>query len=661
MRRLLLGIGGGLLGGALVGVLEAGWVVSSAAGDIDRMALPYAAALYGLIGLGLGTGVGVGNVILGKLWKGMTDAHAWTLGLVGAFSPLALVIGRYYFNKVVNQEAGLSMVDNLTVLGIVGVVAVIDLVVIPMVFKGDKAKALSLGSSVGAWAALAGIVGGFAVATAPAAPALNPGRTQPASLKDKPNVLLIMVDTLRADHLSPYDDQWAGRHPAMQALADDGVVFERAHANSSWTRPGFANVYTSMVPSSHTAAAKSAMLPDSVETVAEVLAKAGYTTGGLPNNTNVTSTFNFHQGFDYYPYMAPDMPFGATESTYQLSMYSVLRKVGERLKGDTKAVTDFYQPADVVLGTGQAFIEAQGADRWFLMAHLMEPHDPYFERPYNGTGYGRAEHEVPEADKVEYLKQTYATEIEWMDKDLATFIGWLKSSGRYDDTLIILAADHGEEFMEHDGWWHGTTLYQEQIHIPLIVKLPGSAHKGTRVPWTVRQIDIAPTIAALAGAQAGAGWQGAPLLDEAFEALVAPAPVEAVEGEDGEAAAAVAVAAPVDPRSHDRVVLAEENFEGNEITAVRQGDWKLIQANEGNPRGLGTAELYDLKFDPHEKKNVADGEEDTRAGLETVAKLEVAKARGEAAKGGGTVALDPLECERLKSLGYMDADEPCDG
>ena len=655
MNGLLMGILGGVLGGALVGLAEAGWVVGNAAGDIDRMALPYAVVLYGLIGAGMGAGVGVGNLVLGRLWKGMQTAHAWALGFVGALVPLGLVIGRYYANKVIYAEAGVPMSGNLALLAGFGVFAAIVFFGAPRLMAGPLSFLPRVGGSVGLWLGTLAAAAGFAVATAPAEPPMSPAGDQDAALAEQPNVLLIVVDTLRADHLSPYDDKWAGKTPTIQALADDGVVFEQAHANSSWTRPGFANIYTSMVPTSHTANVKSALLPDSVETLAEALKARGYVTGGLPNNTNVTSTFNFHQGFDYYPYMAPNMPFGATESTYQLAMYSVLRKVGERLQGDTKEVTDFYQPADTVLGISQDFIRAQGDRRWFLMAHLMEPHDPYFERPYNGTGYGRAEHEVPEADKVEYLKQTYATEIEWMDKDLTTFVAWLKESGQYDDTLIILTADHGEEFLEHGGWWHGTTLYQEQIHIPLIAKLPGSAHKGTRAPWTVRQIDIAPTIAAATATSVPDTWQGADLFGEDFATFTAPPPA-APEAGDGEETDDTAVAAPdpVDPRSFDRVVLAEEDFEGNQITAVRQGDWKLIQANEGNPRGLETSELYDLALDAGEQKNVSGSETSTREGLESIAKMEVGKAAGEAAEGGGQAELDPVECARLQALGYVD-------
>jgi arylsulfatase A-like enzyme len=662
MRRLLMGTLGGLLGGAVVGLAEATWIITNAAGDIDRMALPYSAVLYGLIGLGLGGGTTVGSLILGKFWKGMTDGHVWTLGKLGAFVPLGMVIARYYANKVIYAEGGVPMSGNLAILGIFGAVALVELFISPRLANGPLKWAANPGGTLGLWMGATGLAAGIAMGTAPAEPAMNPGRDVPDAAKGRANVLLVVVDTLRADYLSPYDARWDGKTPVIQALADDGVVFERAHANSSWTRPGFANMYSSRVPSSHKSGTKSAMLPDAVETLAETLSAGGYTTGGLPNNTNVTSSFNFHQGFDYYPYMAPEMAFGATESTYQLAMYSVLRKVGERLKGNNHKVTDFYQPATTVLGRGQAFIEAQGENPWFLMAHLMEPHDPYFERPFNGTAYGRAEHEVPEAEKVEYLKDLYAAEIQAMDGDIAPLIQWLKDSGRYDNTVIILTADHGEEFMEHGGWWHGTTLYQEQIHIPLIVKLASSTNAGTRVPWTVSQIDIAPTVAAIAGAAAPDVWQGADVLGPEFATFVAPPPAAPPVDDDAtpatpeeEAAAAVeAAAAKPDPRDNDRVILAEEDFEGNRITAVRKGDMKLIQANADNPRGLGEDELYNLAADPGEQTLLGAEAADDKAGLETVRAAELAKATGEAVEAEARTDMTLAECERLQMLGYID-------
>jgi arylsulfatase A-like enzyme len=269
-----------------------------------------------------------------------------------------------------------------------------------------------------------------------------------------------------------------------------------------------------MIPSSHSTDVKVAILPDDIETLAEVMSGSGHVTGGLPNNINVTRSFNFQQGFDWFSYMSPSYILGATESASQLSMYNVLRKIRDRLAGDDKRVEDYYQPADYVLGHAKSFIEANHGKPWFSFVHLMEPHDPYFEHPYNGVTYGRAEHEVPQADKVDYLKEVYAKEITWMDAELGSFFAWMKESGIYDNTVIILTSDHGEEFLEHGGWWHGTTLYDEQIHLPLIFKTQRDGPVGVRVPWQVRQVDIPATVANLAGASLPDSWSGAPLLEE---------------------------------------------------------------------------------------------------------------------------------------------------
>jgi arylsulfatase A-like enzyme len=284
------------------------------------------------------------------------------------------------------------------------------------------------------------------------------------------------------------------------------------------------------------------------------------------------------------------------------------------------------------------------------MLHLMEPHDPYFEHPYNGVAYGRAEHEVPESDKVEYLKDTYAAEIAFMDEQLAPFIAQLKANGQYDNTLIVLSADHGEEFLEHGGWWHGTTLYEEQIHVPLIVKMPQQAQAGTRAPWVVRHIDIAPTITDVAQANTPESWQGRSVVDQDFETFTAPAPAPEL---DEEGNAVVVRRDFVDPRSYDRTVLAEEDFEGNQITAVIQGGWKLIESNQGNPRGLAPQELYDLRLDAGEQANLAASESGQLTALQTVAKIELAAARGEAVAAEETV-MDAATEERLRALGYME-------
>jgi arylsulfatase A-like enzyme len=179
------------------------------------------------------------------------------------------------------------------------------------------------------------------------------------------------VDTLRADHLR------AGLTPNLDAMAADGVVFEQAFAQASWTRSSGASLWTSRLPSSHNADTKAARLSEDAVLWSEVLQDAGVTTGALVNNINLTESFGFNQGFDTFVYESPDYSFGGTESVFALTFYKVVHKVAEKVFGGNKAVSSYYQPAPVVLADAQAFIEANNDSRWALYVHLMEPHDPY--------------------------------------------------------------------------------------------------------------------------------------------------------------------------------------------------------------------------------------------------------------------------------------------
>jgi arylsulfatase A-like enzyme len=496
---------------------------------------------------------------------------------------------------------------------------------------------------------------------------LAPDREQAPGLKHRPNVLLIMVDTLRADYLGSYGAP-ANVSPQLDALAKDGVVFENGFASASWTRASTASLFTGMVPSSHSCDVKVAMLPDDVTTVAEVLQGQGYVTAGLPNNINVTRSFNFQQGFDYFEYQAPEYIAGATESASQLSMYNVVRKVRDRLGDGRKRVEDYYQPADVVLGNAKTFIQANQDKRWFTWAHLMEPHDPYFERPFNGQGIGRAEMEFPPKELLDTIKDSYTKEITWMDTELGSFFAWMKAEGLYDQTTIIITSDHGEEFLEHGGWWHGTTLYDEQLHVPLIVKMPKQKWAGVRIPWQVRQLDIAATIAALAGAPVPAEWQADDLFEEDFDAVVEileaakrpiPTPTqvegEVVDTEDAAAPPPVLPSAAELTNKRSRIVLSEENFEGNVLSSVRADGYKYIRANLGNPRGVNPEELYNIEADRGEQNDLAGKEGATQTRLSKLLRTQLEQAlRFKVAAQQADISME--DCERMRALGYVEGD-----
>jgi arylsulfatase A-like enzyme len=434
-----------------------------------------------------------------------------------------------------------------------------------------------------------------------------------------PNVVLIIVDTLRADHIGAYGARNVST-PAMDALARDGIVFERAYAQSSWTRPSISSIVTGLYPGSHSVMHKTDLLPAEVVTIAESMREAGYRTSGFVTNINVAPSFNFQQGFDEYRYLAPNFFFGATDSGSKLALYSVMRLVRERFLSKEKWVAHYYQDADTVNRMALPWVDSHRGDRSFVLIHYMDPHDPYFEIPYNGRAIARVDTPNPAPERAEELRALYATNIEYFDTFLAKVFAQLEAQGLYKEALIVLTADHGEEFHEHGGWWHGTTLYDEQIHVPLIVKLPGNRNAGARETALARSVDIAPTLLTVAGASVPAAVQGRDL----FGNTTAPAGV-----------------------------YAEEDHEGNVLESIRTTDWKLILANPGNPRGLAEIALYDLVADPGERNNVAAGETSRVAELkkDLVTLRDASRA---SAVSGVSGAIDDADMERLKALGYVD-------
>jgi len=356
--------------------------------------------------------------------------------------------------------------------------------------------------------------------------------------------------------------------------------------------------------------------------------RAGYSTGGIVSNINLARSFGFGQGYDEYHYLGPDYIAGARESSSKLILYQLARQVWFRLKPGLR-FGDFYQDSAVVNGVAFDWLERHAKSRFFLFLHYMDPHDPYFEHPYDGYGIARVSHPHPEPSLGPEMQRLYRGEIEYLDGNFGRFLAKLRELGLYDDTAIVLVADHGEEFHEHEGWWHGMTLYDEEIHVPLLVKWPAGkrgAPPRVRTPLA-RLIDVAPTIAALAGAEPTGLMQGIDL-----------------RRRDGQLS------------ERDAVHFAEEDHEGNVLTAVRTERWNLIRANPGNPRGLPPAALFDVQADRTEMDNEYD-----RAAPQVIDGLDAALqgwkhfAEGAAVEGAADADISPEECERLRVLGYVDS------
>jgi arylsulfatase A-like enzyme len=625
--HLKSGLLAGLMAGAALGLLEAVVIVITQRQLPEWWVLFYAPLLYAPIYAAVGAGLGLGWGILSALLGGRpAPARCYATYWAGIFSLIALVITRFRIIRDVLKERPLAMPLQLLVLLFFLVLFLLLRFLLRRLLERSPWRRLTgFGGTIGALLILlaaAGLVsGGHWLATRPPGPEIP--ESVPAPLQEKPNTVLIMIDALRADRLNCYG-YGPETSPHIDALAADAILFETCITQASWTKPSTATLLTSMYPSSHQAIYKPDMLPDPVVSIAEMLSGEGYFCLGFANNANITPMFNFGQGFDHYSYLRPDYFFFSPESGFQLTGYNQLRLIRERFISQKKYVQHYYQDARVVNDHVISWLEDLRRGRFFVFIHYMEPHDPYFIHPYNGVGYARVSDPNPDPSMAGRLSEVYDGEVRHVDEAVGRLCGWLKEAGLYDQTLIVLTADHGQEFHEHGGWWHGTTLYEEQIHVPLVVKLPGGKQAGQTDPRLVRILDIAPTILTLAGIPPHASMQGKSFMGTMGQ--------EWTGAED---------------------VFSEEDHEGNVVHSLRTPTWKLMTANRNNPRGLPPVSLFHLAEDPGESDNLAADHQDLVELM--AARLEERKsvARGEAVPRQER-EIDEATLERLRSLGYVE-------
>jgi arylsulfatase A-like enzyme/uncharacterized membrane protein YbhN (UPF0104 family) len=615
-----LGVGAGLVGGLVIGLVEAVVILRGGASG-EAQVLWYGPFVHALL---LGAAGGFGGAVLGFLPMEPREVRGWppSLTLLAVCLPFALLVTLFRVRRDFFHEQMPPVPVLAAILGVAGVLALALFLLGPRLLAGRAGApfrprgALALVALVG----LGGAIGARVVAPARQAPAAAP--PVPAALAAQPNLLLIMVDTLRADVLSCYGGPVEA--PALCGLAGGTGSRFQAFSHASWTKPAAATLLTSLLPSSHGAMSKTAVLPGEVELVSEVLERRGYVTGGIVSNINLTPSFGFDQGWDEYHYLGPDYLAGAKESSSKLIAYQILRKVWFKLRPGHR-VSDFYQDAATVNRVAFDWLERHRASRFFLFLHYMDPHDPYFAHPYDGTAVARVEREHPDPSQADLMRRLYHGEIRWLDAHLADLFQRLRALGLYEDLLIVLTSDHGEEFHEHGGWWHGKTLYDEQIQVPLLVKWPrGAATTPSGDGRLVRLIDVAPTLAARAGAEVPPAMQGGDLAN-----------------------------GPREP-----VLFAEEDHEGNVLRAVRTGRWKLIEANPGNPRGLPPVELFAIDRDPRETRNLGASHAERVTELRAEADAQERFAESRAVATGETAVLTREECEKLRVLGYV---QDCEG
>jgi uncharacterized protein (TIRG00374 family) len=617
------GLGAGLLAGLGVGGSEALAIAASGLGA-DAQVLWYGPMAYAIALGGLGLAAGIALALL-PMDEG--EIRGWTpsLALLATFVPCGLAIAVFRVRRDVFAEQMPPLPVLLSIVGGFGAAALLLFFLGPRFFRGAGRPFVSPWKTSAALALVTGA--GFAFASSRAAPeARRQPAPIPAPLAQRPNVLLVMVDTLRADHLSCYGSERV-RTPALCSLASDGsgAIFD-GFSHASWTKPATATLLTGLLPSSHGAMSKPSALPAEAELLSELLQARGYATGGIVSNINLAESFGFRQGYDEYHYLAPDYLLGAEESSSKLVLYNALRAVWFKLKRGY-SVGDFYQNAETVNRVGFDFLERHRTSRFFLFLHYMDPHDPYFAHPYDGHAIARVANQHPDPVLAAEMSRLYAGEIEYLDAQFAELLAKLRELGIYDQTLIALVSDHGEEFHEHGGFWHGLTLYDEQIHVPLLVKwAAGDAPVvGDARGFVARLIDVVPTLLARAGAPVPAALPG---LDLAVRA-----------GERG-------------PRAG--LAFSEEDHEGNVLRSIRSREWKLIEANPGNPRGLPPEELFQVSVDAAEKRDRSRDELALAAELRSHAEAQQQLARSQASGDGGAAQLSAAQEEALRQLGYVE-------
>jgi len=567
--RILGGVVAGAWGGSLLGVLEAAMIVATSPSLSEFGLFPFAVCAYGVMGAGLGAAASV--LLWAAGWKPERQKLWLAVHAAAGMLPIGFVVGRYHLAQRVFAEqfpalwsaAGLAWTTGLVIAS--ALLAVLGAALVSLVAGRESSWAaprLLLLWLVGCATAALGARWFTPVVPEPQRRATAEGA--------KPNVVLVIVDTLRADALGFASGK--ATTPRIDALAREAVYFRNAYAQSSWTRPSVATILTGLHPVEHGAIQKFDPLPEGVVTIAEFLRDAGYWTAGFVTNINVAPIFNFQQGFGEYHYLAPSFYFGASDSATRLSAYKLLRLVRERFFRRHLYFYHYYQDAKVMREHVARWLAAKPPEPFFLLLHYMDPHDPYFEIPYNGKGIARVLDPNPPATQAAEMRRLYDADVTYFDEQFGELLSEFRRRGLLDRTLLVVTADHGEEFHEHGGWWHGTTLYEEQLRVPLMIRRPGGVGAGTeRTDWA-QTLDLAPTILAQAGLPATPSLRGRDLFSDQ------PPP---------------------------EFLYAQETLEGNRLESLHWQHWKLVVANPDNPRGLPAVALFDLMVDPEERNNLA--------------------------------------------------------
>lgn len=408
----------------------------------------------------------------------------------------------------------------------------------------------------------------------------------PGKTAEHPHVLLLTIDTLRADHLGCYGYRLQ-TSPTIDGLAARGVRFADCTVQWPKTWPSLASLLSGAYPRTTGIRYERRALPSSMHMLAEVFKDAGYATAAVVSNCTVGKRFNFHQGFDVY-----------VESWQERWQEQHGKRIFRNVGGLVKRYTD----AGLVVDQALCWLDDRTDDRpVFMWLHFMDPHGPYI--PPEGYEHLFTSDHPPEfvplsvipeyhyqpdpmGDPITdlgFYKTQYDREIRYLDDELQRLLEELRNRGLLKNTLLALTADHGESLGEHDYYLeHGKYAYQVNAHVPLVLVWEGHLPAQRVIDRPVGLIDLPPTLVALAGLPPVASHEGLDLGSLTSGGLVALAP--------------------------DCVFMESGYVSAQSQQTIRRGRWKLIHVRSPGDRAEmdgGEWELYDVEDDPYETRNLA--------------------------------------------------------
>ncbi|MFB6250536.1 MAG: sulfatase [Halobellus sp.] len=514
------------------------------------------------------------------------------------------------------------------------------------------------------------------------------------STESPENVLFVVMDTVRKDRLTPYGYD-RNTTPNLDAFADEATVFEQAVAPAPWTLPVHASLFTGMYPSQHGADQENPYL-EGATTLAQTLSRAGYDTACYSSNAWITPYTHLTDGFDeqdnFFEVMPGDFLSGPLARAWKtMNDYEALRAVADKLVSLGNTAHEYFaggEGADsktpAVIDQTQAFIA--DSDRSFAFINLMDAHLPYhppdeFAAEFapgvdsmavcqNSKEYNSGARDIDESEWTD-IRNLYDAEIAHIDAQLGRLFDWLKAEGQWDDTMVVVCADHGELHGEHDLYGHEFCLYDPLVNVPLLVKHP--ALEADRRDDQVELIDLYHTVLdaldvdggtpAAAGEEAVALDRTRSLLAGSYREFEYVPGADRDPGQRGDGACAfIEYSRPVvelkqlEEKAADAGISLPENSRFySRMRAARRTDAKYVRIDRIND------EAYRLDADPDET--------DDLAGADDPAIAEVADTLSEfesAVGGAWTDALDDDVSDetveemdddaqkRLRQLGYLE-------